>query len=347
MAERARREGLLALEEEAQDVDDPFLSKGLRLVVDGTDPELVKDILDLDVESMAGRHHENADALHARLRLRADDRHHRHRDGPRARAREPRRTRRRSGPAIAAAFIATFLGVASANLFYLPVANKLKELSTHEADARTMMIEGILSIQAGDNPRIVEEKLKTFLEPGRAQARSRRRARPRGGGGARRAGGRSGEEARARARRRALAADLRGHDHAPDGAVHGPVLDRGREQGQVRGARASRCSESFAGAARPTAATSILNVGTPNPTAQANTELSSIAAAGPAPATRSSWRERRSAGARTAAALSAAKGLEAAQDQTCRPAKTAVDARIARARPRPTRSRRRSTCAAS
>ena len=60
MAERARREGLLALEEEAQGVDDPFLSKGLRLVVDGTDPELVKDILDLDVESMAGRHHENA-----------------------------------------------------------------------------------------------------------------------------------------------------------------------------------------------------------------------------------------------------------------------------------------------
>ena len=69
------------------------------------------------------------------------------------------------GPAISAAFIATFLGVASANLCYLPVANKLKELSTHEADARTMMIEGILSIQAGDNPRIVEEKLKTFLEP--------------------------------------------------------------------------------------------------------------------------------------------------------------------------------------
>jgi chemotaxis protein MotA len=69
------------------------------------------------------------------------------------------------GPAIAAAFLATLFGVASANLFYLPVANKLKELSTIEADARTMMAEGILSIQAGDNPRIVEEKLKTFLTP--------------------------------------------------------------------------------------------------------------------------------------------------------------------------------------
>jgi chemotaxis protein MotA len=69
------------------------------------------------------------------------------------------------GPAISAAFIATFFGVSSANLIYLPVANKLRELSTHEADARTMMIEGVLSIQAGDNPRIVEEKLKTFLDP--------------------------------------------------------------------------------------------------------------------------------------------------------------------------------------
>ena len=72
---------------------------------------------------------------------------------------------------------------------YLPVANKLKELSTHEADARTMMIEGILSIQAGDNPRIVEEKLKTFLEPAERKAfdearrRRRRPARPRRSGG--------------------------------------------------------------------------------------------------------------------------------------------------------------------
>ena len=146
-------------------VDDPFLSKGLRLVVDGTDPELVKDILDLDVESMAGRHHENA-ALFT------------HASGfaptigiigtvmGLVHVLENLSNPASLGPAISAAFIATFLGVASANLCYLPVANKLKELSTHEADARTMMIEGILSIQAGDNPRIVEEKLKTFLEPG-------------------------------------------------------------------------------------------------------------------------------------------------------------------------------------
>ncbi len=164
MAERARREGLLALEEEAQSITDPFLSKGLRLVVDGTDPELVKDILDLDVEAMAGRHHENA-ALFS------------HASGfaptigiigtvmGLVHVLENLSDPSTLGPAISAAFIATFFGVSSANLIYLPIANKLKELSTQEADARTMMIEGILSIQAGDNPRIVEEKLKTFLEP--------------------------------------------------------------------------------------------------------------------------------------------------------------------------------------
>jgi chemotaxis protein MotA len=164
MAERARREGLLALEDEASGIDDPFLAKGIRLVVDGTDPELVKDILDLDVEAMAGRHHSAATVFtHASgfaptigiigtvMGL--------------VHVLENLSNPATLGPAIAAAFLATLFGVASANLFYLPVANRLKELSTMEADARTMMTEGILSIQAGDNPRIVEEKLKTFLTP--------------------------------------------------------------------------------------------------------------------------------------------------------------------------------------
>src|SRR3954452_2819715 len=129
MAERARREGLLALEEEAQGVDDPFLSKGLRLVVDGTDPELVKDILDLEVESMAGRHHHMANAFQqaggfaptvgiigtilSLVHVLG------HLDNPDT-----------IGPAIASAFVATLFGVASANLFFLPVAQKLKALST-------------------------------------------------------------------------------------------------------------------------------------------------------------------------------------------------------------------------
>ena len=164
MAERARREGLLALEEEAQGIDDPFLSKGLRLVVDGTDPELVKDILDLDVESMAGRHHENASLFtHASgfaptigiigtvMGL--------------VHVLENLSNPASLGPAISAAFVATLIGVASANVIYLPISARLKQLSQDELHARALIVEGILSIQAGDNPRVVQEKLITFVPP--------------------------------------------------------------------------------------------------------------------------------------------------------------------------------------
>ena len=164
MAERARREGLLALEEEAALVDDAFLRDGIALVVDGTDPELVKDILDLEVEAMAGRHFERATIFtHASgfaptigvlgtvMGL--------------VHVLENLSDPASLGPLIAGAFIATLIGVGSANVVYLPVANKLRELSAAEADARTMMIEGILSIQGGDNPRIVERKLLTYLSP--------------------------------------------------------------------------------------------------------------------------------------------------------------------------------------
>lgn len=69
------------------------------------------------------------------------------------------------GPLIAGAFIATLYGVSSANLIFLPIANKLRTRSSEEALAREVMLEGILSIQAGDNPRLVEEKLKAYLAP--------------------------------------------------------------------------------------------------------------------------------------------------------------------------------------
>jgi chemotaxis protein MotA len=69
------------------------------------------------------------------------------------------------GPSISAAFIATLLGVASANVLYLPIGTKLKGISGDEVHARKLVIEGILSIQAGDNPRVVQEKLITFVPP--------------------------------------------------------------------------------------------------------------------------------------------------------------------------------------
>jgi chemotaxis protein MotA len=164
MAEKARREGLLALEQETEDIEDPFVKKGIALVVDGTDPELVKDILESDLDAMDARHTQGVNIFQTAggfaptlgiIGTVASLVHVLHNlDDPAT-----------LGPAISGAFIATFYGVASANLLYLPLAMKLKKINHAEVHARTMIIEGIISIQAGDNPRVVEEKLKTFLDP--------------------------------------------------------------------------------------------------------------------------------------------------------------------------------------
>lgn len=163
-AEKARREGLLALEEEARSVDDVFLKKGIQLAIDGTDPELVREIMETEVAFLGTRHHEGANIfatmggfsptlgvigtvaglVHMLANL----------SDPGS-----------MGPSIAAAFIATLYGVSSANLVFLPLSNKLKVSSAAEVLGREIVMEGILSIQAGDNPRIVEEKLKSFLSP--------------------------------------------------------------------------------------------------------------------------------------------------------------------------------------
>jgi chemotaxis protein MotA len=163
-AERARREGLLALEEEQRNITDEFLKKGVGLAVDGTDPELVRTILETEISFLAERHEVGANIfatmggfaptlgvigtvaglVHMLSNL----------SDPSS-----------MGPSIAAAFIATLMGVSSANLIFLPLANKLKSRSKHEVMGREIMMEGILSIQAGDNPRVVEEKLKAFMSP--------------------------------------------------------------------------------------------------------------------------------------------------------------------------------------
>jgi chemotaxis protein MotA len=163
-AERARREGLLALDEEVNDIDDEFTRKGLQLVVDGTDPELVREILENEIDGMAARHHAGAipfekaggfaptlgiigtvmGLVHVLENLSAPE---------------------TLGPSISGAFIATLYGVGAANIVLLPVANRLKALSTEETELRTMTLEGILSIQAGDNPRVVSDKLLSFIPP--------------------------------------------------------------------------------------------------------------------------------------------------------------------------------------
>ena len=163
-SEKARREGLLVLEEDAKNADDPFLRKGVRLVVDGTDPELVKDILETELDAMEERHHKNQDMfkqggafaptigiLATVLSLVSVLQH----------LDEPDHL----GPAISAAFLATFYGVAAANIVFLPIANALKKTTTLESSERMLIIEGVLSIQSGDNPRILAEKLWSFLPP--------------------------------------------------------------------------------------------------------------------------------------------------------------------------------------
>ncbi len=163
-AEKARRDGLLALDEQLKTVDDAYTRKGLQLVVDGTDPDLVAEVLEIENASMRKRHQAGVQPfdkaggfaptmgiigtvfglVHVLENL----------DAPET-----------LGPSISAAFIATLVGVASANVVYLPISNRLKQLSAEELQFRAMTLEGILSIQAGDNPRVLEEKLMAYVPP--------------------------------------------------------------------------------------------------------------------------------------------------------------------------------------
>jgi chemotaxis protein MotA len=169
LAEQARREGLLALDAKVSEIEDDFTKKGLQLVVDGTDPELVREILEAEIDGMSARHHAGAlpfekaggfaptigiigtvmGLVHVLQNLSAPS---------------------TLGPSISAAFIATLMGVGSANVLYLPVANRLKAMSAEEVELRTLTLEGILAVQAGDNPRVVADKLKSYLPPAERDA---------------------------------------------------------------------------------------------------------------------------------------------------------------------------------
>jgi chemotaxis protein MotA len=163
-AEKARRDGLLALDEQLATVEDPFTRKGLQLVVDGTDPDLVADVLDAENEAMRKRHaaavqpFDKAGGYAPTMGIIGTVFGLVHVLGNLAKPET-------LGPSISAAFIATLLGVASANVVYLPVGARLKQLSAEELHFRAMTLEGILAIQAGDNPRVVSEKLMAYVPP--------------------------------------------------------------------------------------------------------------------------------------------------------------------------------------
>lgn len=165
----ARKEGLLSLEEAANNIEEDFLKKGILLIVDGTDPELVRSILETELNCIEDRHSEVVgfwDSLAAMapawgmigtliglinmLNVM---------DDPKA-----------VGPAMAVALITTFYGSVLANWICIPVSTKLKFKNSSEIMVKELMVEGLLSIQAGENPRVIEEKLKSFLSPSRREA---------------------------------------------------------------------------------------------------------------------------------------------------------------------------------
>lgn len=160
----ARREGILALESHASEANDEFLQKSVQLAIDGTAPELIKDILTTEIAFMEDRHAMGQSILGAmgafspafgmigtligliQMLATLDD---------------PSKI----GGGMAVALITTLYGAILANLIFLPLTGKLRVRTTHELLQKEIIIEGILSIQSGDNPRVVEQKLKAFVSP--------------------------------------------------------------------------------------------------------------------------------------------------------------------------------------
>lgn len=164
LANVARKEGLLALDEYAERVNDDFLKKGIMLIVDGTEPELVRNILETELVYLEDRHSSGQKIFETAANfapafgmigtliglinmLKTLD--------------DPSSI----GPNMAVALVTTFYGSVLSNVLFLPLAQKLKVRNASEILVKELMVEGLLSIQAGENPRIIEEKLKTFIPP--------------------------------------------------------------------------------------------------------------------------------------------------------------------------------------
>jgi chemotaxis protein MotA len=165
-SEKARREGLLALEDDVNELPDEFLKKGIQLVVDGTDPELVRNIMETEIGNIASRHAAGRawwdtygglapgfGMLGTLIGLVAMLKNLGSGDSSAI------------GEGMAAALITTLYGSFAANLLAIPLVKKLAKRSEDELSMKQIMIEGTLSIQSGDNPRIVKEKLSSYLAP--------------------------------------------------------------------------------------------------------------------------------------------------------------------------------------
>jgi chemotaxis protein MotA len=165
LAEVARKEGILSLEKAAGEIDDPFFRKGLEMTVDGVDPEEIEDILEGEIEQLRERHRMGAKffqdmggfsptlgiigtvvgLIHVLGNL----------NDPNS-----------IGAAIGSAFTATLWGVLAANIFWLPISNKLKRASELEVTSKRMIVEGLLAVQAGNSPRMIQARLQAFVPKG-------------------------------------------------------------------------------------------------------------------------------------------------------------------------------------
>ncbi len=162
LSERARREGLLALENELEDVDDPFIKKGVLLAVDGIEPEVINDIMSAEINAMEDRHQKGRTIIEKAgeyapawgmvgtligLVLMLNN------------LTDPSTL----GPQMAVALLTTFYGSLLANLVFIPMAGKLEMKTEEEVFMKQIVIEGVIGVQSGQNPRILKEKLSAFL----------------------------------------------------------------------------------------------------------------------------------------------------------------------------------------
>ena len=162
-SEAVRRSGLLAQENRIDDIRDPFLAEGLHLIVDGLPPAMVESILTGEIEAMQQRHRQgwniilhcgkSAPAFGMIGTLVGLVMMLTHLDAETV------------GPGMAVAVLTTLYGILAANLVFLPMAEKLKQLHEAEIQVKTLIIRGVLAIQAGEHPRIIQQKLLTFLPP--------------------------------------------------------------------------------------------------------------------------------------------------------------------------------------
>ncbi|TXL60554.1 flagellar motor protein MotP [Cerasibacillus terrae] len=162
LSERARREGILALENELENVDDPFIKKGIHLAVDGIEPEMINDIMNAEITAMEERQYRGRQIIEKCaeyapswgmigtlvglvLMLTTLE--------------DPESL----GPSMAVALLTTLYGTILANLVFIPMANKLETKTEEDIFLKQIIIEGVIGVQSGQNPRILEEKLSAFL----------------------------------------------------------------------------------------------------------------------------------------------------------------------------------------